>query len=70
MNPRAKIYQETKPHKEVSVDDIVEHVRSDLQKVDPRFLRNQYLPIDPSLVAEKREAYLEELERWTELEEE
>lgn len=66
---RSQIYQERKPQADPDFAEIQRVDAFNSKAVDPRFLKNQHLPIDPSIVEEKKQAYLEELERWTALEE-
>ncbi len=66
-NPRADIYRENKPLPEISERTLIQEVKVD-HPIDKRFLTNKYIPVDPGIIEEKRKAYLEELERWAELE--
>lgn len=67
MTPRSRIYQERKPQAEPGFEEIQRVDAFNSKAVDPRFLKNQHLPIDPKIVEEKQRAYLEELERWSQL---
>ena len=67
-NPRAEVYRQTRPNKDVSFEELQRVDAFNGKSVDPRFLRNSKLPVDPRVEAEKKKEYLTELERWAALE--
>lgn len=68
MTSRAQIYRQNTPKPDVTFDDLQKATTYDPFKVDPRFLRNNNLPVDPQIEEKKQKEYLIELERWSELE--
>ena len=66
-NPRAEVYKQTRPNKDVSFDELARVDAFNSKSVDPRFLRNTHLPVDPAIEAERKKEYLTELERWAAL---
>lgn len=70
MSSRLQQVRTKKPLAEVSEEELrIEDVRVNYQSVDPAFLSNRHLPVDPSIVKNKEEAYQEEIARWADLEE-
>lgn len=66
-NPRAQIYQQARPKTDVGFDELARVDGYNSKSVDPRFLRNTHLPVDPDIEEDKRKAYLLELEKWAAL---
>lgn len=67
MTSRAKIYSQTRPEPDVRFDELVRVDAYNPKSVDPRFLRNSNIPVDPAIEAKKHKDYLDEVERWSEL---
>lgn len=68
MNQRLQTVRNRKPIDDVSQEELkIEDVRVNFQSVDPAFLRNKHLPIDPKILADKEQAYQEEIARWADL---
>lgn len=68
MNQRLQTVRTRKPLEDVSQDELrIEDVRVNFQSVDPAFLRNRNLPVDPKILADKEKAYQEEIARWADL---
>lgn len=68
MSPRLREAWRQKPSEPVSVEELqIEDVNVNYHSVDPAFLRNKNLPIDPKIIENKEQAYQEEIARWADL---
>lgn len=65
-SPRARIYQEKSPQTEPTPEELETSSVQVGAPLDPRFLSNKNIPIDPKVEEARKKKYEDEVSKWAE----